>query len=100
MFVSLGLGSVIASTLESAPWLAAIGRHKTVVFAGGGALLVFNYWLAIARPRQLNCPPGEICHVDSPTMRVNRGMFWTSVVIYLGAVAFTYAAIWWVRVQS
>jgi hypothetical protein len=100
VFVSLGLGSVIASTLETAPWLMAIGRHKTAVFAGVGALLVFNYWLAIARPRRLNCAPGDICHVDSPSMRINRGMFWTSVVIYIGAVTFTYAMLWWVMVQS
>jgi hypothetical protein len=100
LFVSLGLGSVIASTVEAAPWLLAIGRHKTTVFALVGGLLLFNYWLAVARPRRMNCAPGELCHIDSPSMRFNRIMFWTSVTIYAAAVAFTYAAIWWVREQS
>ena len=100
MFVSLGLGSVIASAVEAAPWLTTIGRHKTAVFVGVGALLVFNYWLAIARPRRMNCAPGEVCHIDSPSMRVNRVLFWTSVAIYVGAVTFTGAALWWVRVQG
>ena len=100
MLVSLGLGSVIASTLEAAPWLSAIGRHKTSVFVAVGALLAFNYWMAIVRPRSMNCAPGDVCHVDSPSMRFNRGLFWTSVVIYSGAVLFTYAALLWVRWQS
>ena len=76
-----------------------IGRHKTAVFVSVGALLAVNYWLAVIRPRQMNCAPGETCHVDSPAMRINRGLFWVSVVIYAGAVTFTYAALWWVRMQ-
>ena len=77
-----------------------IGRHKTAVFVAVGALLAVNYWLAVVRPRQMHCAPGDVCHVDSPAMRVNRALFWVSVVIYAGAVTFTYAAIWWVRMQS
>jgi hypothetical protein len=100
VFVSLGLGSVIASALEAAPWVIAVGRHKTAVFVAVGVMLAVNYWLAIVRPRQMDCAPGELCHVDSPAMRVNRLMFWTSVVIWAGAVTFTYVALWWVRLQS
>ena len=77
-----------------------VSRHKTAVFASVGAVLALNYWLAVVRPRQMNCAPGEICHIDNPAMRVNRGLFWVSVVIYAGAVTFTYAALWWVRMQS
>ena len=98
--MSLGLGSVVATAVESAPWLAAVGRRKDAVFLGVGALLALNYWLAVARPRQQHCAPGEICHVDSPAMRVNRIMFWTSAAIWAGAVAVAYAAPWWVRLQS
>jgi hypothetical protein len=77
-----------------------IGRHKTAIFAGVGALLALNYWLIIVRPRAIQCEPGEMCHVDSPAMRVSRMMFWTSVTIWVGAVGFTYAALWWARLQS
>jgi hypothetical protein len=77
-----------------------IGRHKTAVFLTVGALLAVNYWLAVVRPRQVHCAPGEICHVDSPAMRLNRMLFWLSVIIFVGAVTFTYAALWWVRMQS
>ena len=100
MFVSLGLGSVIASTIQIAPWLIVVGRHKTAVFAVVGVMLALNYWLAIVRPRQADCAPGEICHSDSPAMRVTRVLFWTSVAIWAGAVTVAYAALWWVRLQS
>jgi len=90
----------MVSAFEVAPWLIEVGRHKTAVFVSVGAILLFNYWLAIARPRRLNCAPGEVCHVDSPAMRLNRALFWTSVAVYAGAVAFTYAALWWARMQS
>lgn len=98
--MSLGLGSVIASAFEIAPWLMQVGRHKTAVFLTVGALLAVNYWLAVVRPRRMNCAPGEMCHVDSPAMRINRALFWLSLVIFAGAVTFTYAALWWVRMQS
>ena len=100
MFVSLGLGSVIASTLEAAPWLMVISSHKAIVFPLVGVLLLFNYWIAVVRPRRLNCAPGEICHVDSPAMRLNRKLFWISAAVYVVAVTVTYAATWWVRMQS
>ena len=77
-----------------------VGRHKAAIFLTVGLLLTVNYWLAIVRPRTMDCPPGEVCHIDSPAMRVNRVLFWVSVVIYTGAVTFTYAALWWVRTQS
>jgi hypothetical protein len=99
VFVSLGLGSVIATIIGSAPWLATVSRYKTTIFVVVGVMLAANYWFAIARPRRMNCAPGEVCHVDSPTMRVTRMLFWTSVVIWASAVTLTYAAIWWVRLQ-
>lgn len=76
------------------------GRHKTAMFIAVGVMLCVNYWLAIVRPRGMDCAPGEVCHVDSPAMRVNRIMFWTSVVIWAGSITFTYAALGWVRLQS
>ena len=98
--MSLGLGSVIASALSAAPWIASVGRHKTGVFLAVAALLAFNYWIAIERPRRQACPPGDVCHIDSPAMRVNRWLFWASVLFYVIAVAVTYGALWWIERQS
>jgi hypothetical protein len=100
VLVSLGLGSVIVSVLDVAPWLMEISRHKTAIFVAVGAQLALNYWLAVVRPRRMNCAPGEVCYIDGPAIRVNRVLFWISVGIYAGAVTFTSAALWWVRIQS
>lgn len=93
--MSLGLGSVVASTLEVAPWLITVGRQKAIIFPAVGVLLAFNYWLAIVRPKRLDCAPGDVCHVDSPASRFNRAMFWSSLGIYVIAVTLTYGAEWW-----
>ena len=77
-----------------------IGRHKEAVFLGVGVMLALNYWLAVVRPRRMNCAPGEVCNVDSLAMRFSRRLYWYSVAIYAAAVAFTYAALWWVRMHS
>jgi mercuric ion transport protein len=91
LFVTLGLGSVVASAVTVAPWLAVIGRHKTLVFVASGLLLAANYWLVVVRPRR--CAPGELCHIDSPVMRWNRRVFWLSAVIYICAVGLTYGSV-------
>lgn len=98
--MSLGLGSVVATSIEAAPWLISIGRHRAIVFSTVGAMLAINYWLAIVRPRSMDCAPGDVCHVDSSAMRATRVLFWTSVAIWAGAVIVAYAAPWWFGLRS
>jgi hypothetical protein len=100
VFVSLGLGSVIASAIEAAPWLTIVGRNRGTVFLGVGVLLAFNYWFAIVRPRRVACAPSDVCYADGPASRANRVMFWMSLAIYLGAVAISYGLSWWIRMKS
>ena len=89
--MTLGLGSVIASAVSAAPWLAVISRHKNLMFSASGALLALNYWLVVVRPRR--CAPGELCHVDSPLMRWNRRVWWASAGVYVVALALTYGSL-------
>ena len=89
--MTLGLGSVIASVVEVAPWFAKIGRYKPFLFGGSAVLLALNYWLVVVRPRA--CEPGELCHMDTPFMRFNRRLYWISVAIFLVAVAITYGGL-------
>lgn len=98
--MSLGLGSVVASTLDVAPWLAVVGRQKSIIFPAVGALLAFNYWLVVVRPKTMNCAPGDVCHVDSRASRLNRAMLWLSVLIYGMALAMTFGAQWWIGLES
>jgi len=77
--------------VATAPWLAVVSRHKNLVFAVSGALMALNYWLVVVRPKR--CAPGEICHIDSPLMRVNRTVFWVSALVYLVALVLTYGSL-------
>lgn len=83
-----------------APWLPTVGRYKNVVFAVVALLLAVNYWLVIVRPRSMDCAPGELCHIDSTTSRINRKMFWASTAIYVFAVVMTYGAQEWLRLRQ
>ena len=78
----------------------AVGRQKNVIFPAVGAMPAFNYWLVVIRPRNMDCAPGEVCHIDSRTSRFNRAMFWTSVSIFIVAVVVTYGAQWWLASQA
>lgn len=98
--MSLGLGSVVASAIDIAPWLPAVGRQKNVIFPVVAVLLAFNYWLVIVRPRSMDCAPGDVCHFDSRTSRANRAMFWLSASIFVIAVVMTYGAEQWLRLQQ
>lgn len=89
--MTLGLGSVVASAVSAAPWLAVVSRHKEFAFGGAGLLVALNYWLVVVRPRA--CAPGELCHVDSPVIRWNRRVFWLSVAIYVVALVLTYGSL-------
>ena len=53
--------------------------------------MALNYWLVVVRPRR--CAPGEVCHVDSPLMRLNRRLFWFSAVVYVLAGVLTYGSL-------
>ena len=68
-----------------------VSRYKNAVFLLSGGLLLLNYWLVIVRPRR--CAPGEVCHVDSPLMRVNRRIFWLSTAVYLVAAVVTFGSL-------
>ena len=61
------------------------------MFSASGALLALNYWLVVVRPRR--CAPGELCHIDSPLMRWNRRVWWTSAAVYVTALALTYGSL-------
>lgn len=89
--MTLGLGSVIASVLEVAPWFAQVGRYKPLLFGGSALLLALNYWLVVVRPRR--CEPGELCHMDTPFMRFNRRLYWVSLAVYAVAVVITYGGL-------
>jgi hypothetical protein len=81
----------MASFIDVAPWVVELQRYKPVMFAVSGTLLAANYWMVVVRPRR--CAPGELCHVDTPFMRFNRRLYWTSVALFLVALLVTYGSL-------
>jgi hypothetical protein len=84
----------MASIIETAPWIVALERYRLVLFSVSGTLLALNYWMVGVRPR---CAPGELCHIDSPFMRFNRRLYWTSVALFAAALIVTYGSLLVVR---
>jgi mercuric ion transport protein len=79
--VSLGLGSVVASLVATAPWLIALSQHKAWVFLVAGLLLTANYW-ALYRARGAVCAPGGVCDPRRPAGRWLRRIFWGTAGLY------------------
>jgi mercuric ion transport protein len=87
--VTLGLGSVVASLVATAPWLVALSHHKAWVFLFAGLLLFANH-RALYDPTSPTCTPGGVCDPRRPAGRWLRRVFWGSVSIYAVALFAAY----------
>jgi mercuric ion transport protein len=90
--VSLGLGSVVASLVSTAPWLVTLSNHKGWVFLLAGGLLAVNYW-ALYRGSGAACEPGGFCDPARRSGRWLRGMFWGSTALFALAVFAAYLSV-------
>ena len=81
----------MASLIEAAPWIVVLAQHRTLLFSVAGGLLALNYWMVCVRPHR--CAPGELCHIDSPFMRLNRRLYWISVALFVVALVVTYGSL-------
>jgi hypothetical protein len=80
----------MASVIDAAPWFVELQQYKPAMFGLSSLALALNYWLVVVRPRR--CAPGELCHMDTPFMRFNRRLYWTSVALFAIAVVLTYGS--------
>jgi mercuric ion transport protein len=90
--VSLGLGSVVASLVTTAPWLVALSHHKAWVFLVAGGLLLANFWV-LYRGGGTACEPGGVCDPARPAGRWLRRIFWGSASLYLVAIFAAYLSV-------
>jgi len=81
----------MAALIETAPWIVILERHRAVLFGASGALLALNHWIVLVRSR--HCAPGQMCHIDSPFMRFNRGLYWLSLALFAMALVVTYGSV-------
>lgn len=87
--VALGLGSVVASLVSTAPWLVTVSAHKGWVFLAAGLLLGANYW-ALYRTSAASCEPGDFCNPANRSGRWLRRVFWSAVAMYGVAIFAAY----------
>jgi mercuric ion transport protein len=82
ILVTLGLGAIVAALTSSFPFLITIAQHKTLVFAGSGALLLLSGWLMF-RPGR-TCPADqELGRLCDQTQVWNRRIYWTSATLWV-----------------
>jgi mercuric ion transport protein len=87
--VSLGLGSVVAALVSSAPWLVALSKYKIWVFLFAGGLLLANY-RALHSTQAGACTPGGVCDPAQASGRWLRRVFWGTAAVYGVAVFAAY----------
>lgn len=90
--VSLGLGTVMASLVTTAPWLVTISRYKLWVFLGVGLILATNYWI-LYRSEAQACESDAQCHPSKPLGRWTRRVYWSSVALYGLGVGAAYLSV-------
>lgn len=82
-----GVGAVM-SLMSAFPWMAKIGLYSGYIFTIAAIMLLINGYF-IYRPNRV-CPTDakEYCE---PVSKFAKGIFWTSVIIYI--IGFTFAFI-------
>ncbi len=101
LLVLLGLGATVASVLASVPWLVALSRHKSWVFATSAILIAGNFYYVYRLAPRLLVRSGA-CAIDDPTCaratRTSRIVLWTSAILLL--IGFTVAYVLPVVLES
>jgi hypothetical protein len=81
ILVTLGMGATVAALTSNFPLLVTIALHKTWVFAGSGALLLFSGWLMYRPGRACPTDP-EFSRLCDQTQVWNRRIFWSSAALW------------------
>lgn len=89
--VALGLGSVVASLVTTAPWLVTLSQHKAWVFLLAGGLILANYWALYGGGSA--CEPGGVCDPTRPHGQWLRRIFWGTAGMYGIAVFAAYLSV-------
>jgi len=81
ILVALGLGSILALLVNSAPFLVTLSLHKAWVFIVSFGLLAFSGWFMYRPGRACPADPelGVLC---DKTQVWNRRVFWFSVAVW------------------
>ena|SRR5271168_4081722 len=92
LLVLAGLGTAVASTLSSLPWLVTLSRHKQWTFAISGVLIALSFLnMYYVAPRL----KAAACAADNPSAcreasKFSKALLWISAAIYAVGVFSAY----------
>ncbi len=82
VFVSLGLGAVVASVTYRFPFLVTLSDYPALMFGGSFVLLALAAWIAFIRP--LQCPADPVLARRCRQARTwNQRIWWLSTGLWL-----------------
>jgi len=89
IFVSIGLGAVIATLISQFPMLVTLSKFKIWVFLIALIFLIFTAWL-LWRPGQ-SCPSDpKLATLCNKIQKWNKRIFWVALIIWLIGFGVTY----------
>lgn len=93
LLVTIGAGATLAGIVSSAPWLVALSRHKEILFAVAGVLLLVAGILRF-RARNAPCPIDPVQAKACGRLRAISGViYWLSVAVYAVGFFFAFVAV-------
>ena len=95
LFVSLGMATVVVSTVSAFPWLVPLSQHKEWLFLGAGLLIGLNAWFlyCFRGPIACDADAGIINSTCEAAGRWSRIVFWLSVGILMAGISMAYLAL-------
>lgn len=93
LLVTLGMGSVLAGLISSAPWVTAISTYKAPLFIGSGILIIlatFAHW----QSRNAPCPADPLkAKACAQLRKVSAVTLVVATILYLIGVFFAFIAV-------
>ena len=93
LLVTLGMGSVLAGLISTAPWVTAISIYKTQLFTVSGMLIVlaiFAHW----RARNAPCPADPLkAKACAQVRKISAIVLVVATTLYLIGVFFAFIAV-------
>lgn len=92
LFVTLGMGAVLASLITIFPWITIFSKFKIYFFIGSGLMLLFSGYLFL-RSKNAPCPTDpKIAIACAKTRNINLIILLISLSIYIVGFFFAFIA--------
>ena len=93
LFVSLGMGAVLAGLTANMPWLIWLSEHKIGLFITAAILLVIAF-VMMRRAQYLPCPADpQKAKACTMLRRISWGILYLSIALYLIGFFFAFIAV-------